>query len=117
MTEELIDNGGEAAEGMIFATPFSLQSENPEYVSFREDFISRFGREPDFAAINAYESLWTIVQALEGDSDGDIKRCLLRSEPYRGLQGSFRLDRFGDPERDFVILRIRNGTYTQADPG
>jgi branched-chain amino acid transport system substrate-binding protein len=115
MTEELLRKGGRAVEGMVFATPFYLQSRDPEYTAFRTSFLERYGREPDFAAINAYEALWALAQALEGDCKTDLKDCLLSTESYRGLQGRFTLDDYGDPQRDFVILRIENGSFRRVE--
>lgn len=113
-TNELLQYGGEAVEGVITAFAFAYDMDRPRFVEFDRDYRARFGGAPSFAASFSYESVLLLAKALErtkGNAQG-LGGALLEVGEVQGVMGSFKLDAYGDVERPYFILTIRNGALT-----
>jgi branched-chain amino acid transport system substrate-binding protein len=117
MTPELISNGGSAVEGLVFfSKQFDQNSTAPDYLLFRDNYRSRFGNEPNFASVHAYDAVRVILEALSIDSNPDnLKRTIIAKRTFTGLQGDFEIDRYGDTQSQFILLTIRDGQFTRID--
>ncbi|MBA7642485.1 Leucine-, isoleucine-, valine-, threonine-, and alanine-binding protein [subsurface metagenome] len=112
MTPDLIKNGGPTVEGIIFSQTINNESRNEAFLSFNDAYRNRFGNEPSFAAIYAYESAQVIIKALSiDDSPEKLKDTIINNDVYHGLQGDLRIDRFGDARRKRYIKTIKNGRF------
>ncbi len=112
MTPDLIDNGGPAAEGIIFSQTINDESQNENFLRFKNDYENRFGSKPSFAAIYGYEAARVIINALSiDDSKEKLKDTIIKNNEFQGLQTIFRIDRYGDVHRKRFIVTIRNGQF------
>lgn len=114
-TQETVQQGGEAVEGMLFSETFDVRSVSPAYLVFSKAFRERYGRDPTFSAAHHYEAALYLFKALElAGPRGRLREALLRIERMEGLQGEILFDRFGDATRKGVMLEIRNGAFRSA---
>lgn len=112
MSGELIQSGGRAVEGILSMVPFNPESRDPDYLNFVAAFRARFGKDPDFSSIFNYEAVMLLASALKTDphARGEaLKRIILGRKTYRGLQGEYSLDGFGDVSRPLHLLTVADG--------
>jgi branched-chain amino acid transport system substrate-binding protein len=113
-TETLINNGGQAVEGMKIEEAYNLNSKSEAFIDFQSRYKARFGNDPSFGAVYGYEAALTLTEALKktnGNKNG-LKEALLESRDFKGLVDTFTIDRFGDVERPWYLSTIRNGKFT-----
>lgn len=117
-TENLINNGGEAVEGMKFEQAYGwLISQPKEFNNFQAGYQARFGNKPSFGAALAYDATMVLSDALRktgGKSEG-LKQELLKIGDFPGVVGTFSFDKFGDVKRSCYIGDIRNHEFINLD--
>ena len=110
-TEDVIQNGGRAVDGILTVVSHDVNNQNPIYLSFKENFVERFGREPTFGAGYGYETILVLSAALEktdGMQDG-LGEALLETKEFPGIYGTISLDAYGDVQRTLYLLTIEDG--------
>lgn len=116
-TETLINDGGQAVEGMIIEQPYNLTNNSQESVSFRTRYKERFGNEPSFGSAYSYEATLVLAEALKktnGNKEG-LKEALLKTNNFRGVMDTFSLDMFGDAHRTWHLSTISDGDFIMID--
>jgi len=112
MSSELVQSGGRAVESILSVVPFNPDSRDPAYLNFVAAFKERFGKSPDFASMFNYEAVMLLASALETapQARGEaLKHIILDRKTYRGLQGEYSLDGFGDVSRPLYLLTVADG--------
>ncbi len=111
-TETLVEMGGTAVEGIIVSQFFDRNSKLPRYVAFRNAYRDRFGEEPGFASVNAYDAATVVLEAFEKRQKGEaLKDAILRISTFPGVQGPVTIDRYGDAERKTFITTVSGGHF------
>ena len=112
-TDTLINNGGQAAEGIKFEQAYALTSQSPTFLEFQARYQTRFGQAPSFGAAHAYDSFLVLAAALEktGGRPEGLRQALLETHGFKGLTNIFSFDRFGDVERPIYLNTIRDGKF------
>jgi len=111
-TEDVIALGGRTVEGMIFFRSYDPEFKGERFSRFKEEFRATFGREPGFAAVQAYDAANVVIEALaSGRNPVDIKARLLSSQGFPGLQSRIVFDRYGDIHRPHLMMTIRDGRF------
>lgn len=122
-SEDLIYNGGSAVEGMEMLISINLNDPSDPLENFKAQYESRFGQAPNFAAVEGYETMLVLSQALKetGGAAQGLGDALLEFASFTGLTGPIEMDEFGDAYRPMYIIRIQNGalitkTILQSSP-
>lgn len=112
-TKTLIDNGGQAVEGMMLEQSYSLNSELPAFIDFKDRYQKRYEEDPSFGAAFAYEATLVLTEALKktGGKSAGLKEALTQIKDFKGVSDNFTIDRFGDVDRPFYLSCIVNGEY------
>lgn len=119
-TREILVAGGESVEGIIFATSYTEENDNPRFKSFQQRYMARFGWEPNFAAAYSYEAVLLLAKALAmtGGSRQGLEDALVSTGMVQGVIGDFSLDRYGDVSRGTFLVTIDHGRFkTMPKPG
>ena len=115
MTADLLRLGGHAVEGLLFSHLLDRTSRLARYLSFKARYRERFGQDPDFAAVHAYEAALMVFDGLRAVEDpydsGALKAAILSQDAFYGVQGDFHLNRFGEPERERCLVVVRQGEF------
>ena len=115
-TEKLLELGGAAVEGTIVSQFFNRNSTDQVYVKFREDYKKRFGSEPGFASVNAYDAVNIVLDAIKKQKDGKLSKKTLQSvTQYDGVQGVVKINRYGDADRKTFISVVKNNEFVVVD--
>ena len=113
LTDDLVENGGRAVDGMMTIVAHDENNQSPEYLDFSRRFQERFGREPTFAAGYGFEAILVLENAFRstnGNLDG-IKDALLQLHDLLGVNGTISFDRSGDVLRTLYLIVVRDGHF------
>lgn len=111
-TERLTEIGGAFVEGITVAQFFNRQSPAPAYQAFRTAYQSRFGREPGYAELFAFDAANVLFAALADQRPNQsLKATLLAHAPFRGAQKLIAFDAAGDVFGRTFMVAIRNGQF------
>jgi len=116
-TETLINNGGQAVEGLEIECVNALNNQSPDYLDFKTRYQARFGQAPSFGAKFGYEAAKILAAALQktgGKADG-LAQSLVGIKNFKGLTDVFSFDRYGDVIRPFYLCTIRDGKYVDIE--
>lgn len=110
-----LHDGGPAVEGVVFSQLFDRKSRHKTYLKFRKRFKDRFDKEPNFAAAHGYEAALALFKALSETSEPEkLKATILEQGIFDGVQGSFEVDKYGDPQRKRYLIVVENGQFKAA---
>ena len=108
----LLEAGGQAVEGLVLASAARLDDEGAGYRGFHQAYLARFGTEPSYRSIAAYDAMTVVARALAQARPGEsAKNAVLRQGPYQGLQQSISFDRFGDATRQAYYRVVHGGRF------
>ena len=111
-TEQLIELGGLAVDGVVIGQFLDRQSSQKNFVDFRKSFIERFGKEPGFAGLTAFDAANVIFEGIEHQASGQtLKQSLLARKSFSGAQNPMVFDAFGDTSRDTYLTSVKNGSF------
>jgi branched-chain amino acid transport system substrate-binding protein len=115
-TKTLIDNGGQAVEGMEIEIAYSLNDQSPAYLNFQKEFHTRFGQYPSFGGALGFETAKVLAAALQktGGKSVGLRQALIATSNFQGLTDTFSMDQFGDINRPFHLGTIRGGKYVDV---
>jgi branched-chain amino acid transport system substrate-binding protein len=111
-TEKLLEMGGAAVEGVIVSQFFNRNSNDPDYLKFREEYIKRFGNEPGFASVNSYDAVNIVLEAFKKQKQGKLaKETMQEITKYFGVQGPITINKYGDADRETFLSVVQNGDF------
>lgn len=109
-TEELVELGGKAIEGMYVGQYFNRDDQSPAYLAFKENYQKRFRESPGFGSTAAYDAMQTVADALRRKGPHQsLRDALLALGPFPGLQRPVQFNATGDGFRPSHITIVKNG--------
>ena len=91
---------------------FNADSQEPRYLAFKENFTRRFGYEPSFATVLAYDAATYLFAGLERTpSRNGLKETLLKIGSFSGLQSNIKVDQYGDVERKLFLTMVEDSKF------
>ncbi|CAM5202207.1 Branched-chain amino acid transport system substrate-binding protein OS=Ureibacillus acetophenoni OX=614649 GN=SAMN05877842_102508 PE=3 SV=1 [Ureibacillus acetophenoni] len=109
---------GDAANGLIVATPYFGESQDPKIVEFNEKYEKEYGKKPDQFAAQAYDALFIYADALKraGSNDREaFRESLAATKDLEGILGKFSFDEVGDVIMDVTVLEIKDGKFIEFE--
>lgn len=111
---QVIDIAGQAADGLIVATPWFADKPDQKVQDFVKKFEAEYGKKPDQFAAQAYDALYIYAEALKnaGEADRDALRdALAKIKNFPGILGNFSFDKDGDVVMEPTVLIIKDGKF------
>lgn len=113
---ELVQYGGKSVEGFTFTTNLNMDDETAAFTTFKNNFKARFDKEPNFPSVFAYEATQLLLDALRKDPNpANLQETLKNIGNVKGLQGDYKMDSFGDVERQSYLNEVRNGKFARVE--
>ncbi|BDH62595.1 ethanolamine utilization protein EutJ [Lysinibacillus sp. PLM2] len=115
---QAIEIAGDAANGLIVATPYFGDSTDPKIIEFNEKFEAEYGKKPDQFAAQAYDALYIYADALKraGSTDReDFREALAATKDFQGILGNFSFNEIGDVVMDVTVLEIKDGKFIEFE--
>ncbi len=113
-----LELGGDAVEGVIYATHFSpaTSAHLPVARKLIERLRAKYGKDPDFIHSEAYDAILVAVDAIKraGNLDREKIRQAIASTDIDGTRGRIRFDKNGDPTFETHVVKIAGGKETNA---
>lgn len=115
LPEELVSQGAEAVEGLVFPTPaFDPDASDEAVREFVSGYREMFGEGADVYAAHGYDALLIIVQAIEQENyTGEgISFYMNAMNPFPGAAGETSFDENGNAQKFHRMFVIRGGQAT-----
>jgi branched-chain amino acid transport system substrate-binding protein len=111
--DTLIQNGGKAVEGMEIIIGIDLNDPSPLLQQFKVNYQKKYSHPPIFTAVEGYETMQMLAAALErtGGKASGLTVALPALKNFQGLNGSIRMNEYGDAVRPFIIQKISAGSF------
>lgn len=114
-TQRLTELGGAAVEGMLIEQYYNQDDTSPANLRFRADYHKRFGYDPGFAGVVAYDAAGLLLDVLaKNPQKAGLKDRMVQMGSYQGVQGVIHIDRFGDAQRPITMTEVRDGRIVLA---
>ncbi|HUJ28855.1 MAG TPA: ABC transporter substrate-binding protein [Myxococcales bacterium] len=113
LTEGVLAAQGAAAEGIKTTLHYADSLDNPANRKFREAFKKATGRNADVYAVQGYDAVNALAQALDkvkGDT-GALKELVAAMESVRmeSPRGAFRFSKAHNPIQDIYLRQVKGG--------
>lgn len=114
-SQQLIELGGEAVNGVRFPVIFFSGSEDPAIKKYVEAYTAQFGSEPSALTSQAYDSTGMLLEAIKaaGTTDSAAVKDELYKLNYPGVTGDTQFDEIGDVHKAFVKVEIQDGKFVE----
>ena len=114
-SEQLIELGGRAVEGVEVSQQYDRHDASPRYVAFRDTYQQRFKEPPGYASVAGYDAVQVLMAAITGAKGAlPLKDALRKLGPFQGLQQEIVFDANGDTQRRSFFMAVRDGTFARA---
>ena len=111
-SQDFIEEGGLAVEGVLFASSYDNNSENKKYIDFSKKFEKKFNVKPSVFSVQSYEATKILLDTLKDDlSTKNLKKNIIKKSTYEGLQGEIIFDKYGDVFREYHLVSVTNGKF------
>lgn len=117
-TGALISEGGKAVEDMILIVPYEDPVPNPRYQNLIETYEAKFGIPSDFVIKYSYEATQVLFKGLENADKlqpESVKSAILSIGEFPGMEDTIRIDRYGDADRDSILLQVKDGRFVHME--
>jgi branched-chain amino acid transport system substrate-binding protein len=116
-TEQFLQMGGGAVEGVVVPQYFDRESKAPTYQRFADNYRARFAEAPGFPAMNAYDAMMFGALALQQQKPGMALLAATRQlRSLAGLQRPVLIDEFGDGAAPLYLTRVVDKRFVPVDP-
>ncbi len=112
---KVIDIAKDAADGLIVATPWFGERNDPKVKAFVSKYEKAYGKKPDQFAAQAYDAYYIMTNAIKAAGKADrakLRDTLAATKNFQGVLGKFSFD----AERDVVmapnVLIVKGGKFT-----
>lgn len=116
-SQQLIELGGDAVEGVCFPVIFFSESNDPKVKSYVDSYKAKYGMEPSALTSQAYDSVGMLLTAIQkaGNTDTEAVKNALYEVDYPGVTGETKFDSNGDVDKNFVKVTIKDGKFVEMD--
>lgn len=117
----LLTNGGEAVEGLVLTSPFSIEATNEKAVAFRKAFSEKFGKDPDTWAAQTYDAVMQGCAAIRvaGTDRAKIRDAMAamdtKEKGYDGVTGVTYFDKNRDCVKPAFVEVVKDGEFVPND--
>lgn len=114
-SQQLIELGGSAVEGVCFPVIFFSESEDDAVKTYVDTFKETYGNAPSALTSQAYDSVGMLLTAIEkaGTTDSEAVRAALTEVDYPGVTGQTKFDGQGDVDKSFSKVTIKDGVFVE----
>ncbi len=113
-SEQLLNLGGDAVEGLYTNVSFFTEDPDPAVQSYVSEFESRYGIKPNFHAALAFDAINLLADAIEKAGTTDraaIREALSGTKDFDALTGSITFTPVGDAVKQYTRVWIKDGKF------
>lgn len=112
---DIIEQPGEAAEGVVVGAAWNAAADNDLSRMFIENYTEAYGNGPDQFATQAYTGAWlmaTAIRCADAEDRLAIRNALATIEAFDSPLGSFSFSEDRNPIHDPVVQIVQDGAFT-----
>ncbi len=112
LTNDEIQQMGDAAEGAIAFSGWSSMSDAPGNQTFVQNYQAKYGIEPEPWAAQSYATLYILANAIAHAQSADsaaIRDALAQTMDFPTILGNFSFDPNGEAMYDPIVLMVKDG--------
>ena len=112
---ELINLGGKSVEGVRMCAGFNPENPDPAAQKFVKQFNEKTGHDPDNMAVQTYENVNMLAQAVEraGSADRTAIKDALYQTDYDAITGHITFNEIGDAQKNLLVFEVKDGKFTE----
>jgi len=115
-TTDFITNGGKSVEGVVFSTGYDDNSKDKNFLEFVNKFEKKYKVKPSVFAAQGYELGKILIENLLISTETKtLKSRILQTSKYSGLQGDIIFDKYGDVDRDYFMMEVKNQSFEKIN--
>lgn len=107
LEEELVAMAGNSVEN-AYGIMITNINDEPSLNTLASRYRARFGTNPTYISIHAYEATQALLNALKSEVS---PFAYLINKNHRGVANDFFIDQQGDVNRKLYLIQIRNGRF------
>ena len=114
-TPAIIQNAGDAAEGVYVGAAWNSASTNPKSVEFIKNYKAKFNQDPDQFAAQAYTGIYIMAEAIknaQGTERAALRDALAKIRDLDTVLGKFSFNEKRDAVHPAVVQQIKGGKFT-----
>jgi len=114
-TPAIVQNAGEAAEGVYVGAAWNAAGNNPKSQEFIKNFKAKYNQEPDQFAAQAYAGVYILAEAIKNANSIErpaVRDALARIKDLDTLLGKFSFNEKRDAVHPAVVQQIKGGKFT-----
>ena len=114
ISDEFVRIAGPNAEGVVCASPWNPNRNDPIWLAFKERFRARYNEDPETYAAHAYDGMNMLIWAIQvaGLNRAKIRDVLAyRPEPFVGVTGEIPLTAVNDDGGEVYLARFVGGQW------
>lgn len=114
MTNDLVENGGRAIEGMYFVGNYMAKEPTKAYLDFTAAFKKRYNYEATFITLWTYDAIEVLLYGLKASGAKHptaVKTAILEKGDFEGIDQPFTIDKMGDTTKRYSIYQLVNGKF------
>lgn len=111
---QLIQQAGDAAEGVIVGAAWNIASSNPLSQTFIKNYKAKYNEDPDQFAAQAYAGVYilaTAIQKAEALDRTAIRNSLPKIQNFDTVLGTFSFTDKRDAKHDAVVQIVKGGKF------
>jgi len=114
---QLIQIGGSAVEGIVFADDYSAQLKSTENQAFVQKWEQKYSSPPDTFAALAYDTTNLLIAAMKSGATtrSAIQQWLTKVKNFPGVTGIISFDSQHDAARSVYMLKVQSGHIVLND--
>jgi branched-chain amino acid transport system substrate-binding protein len=110
---------GPLSEGIFTTCQYNPGSTDPKLKAFQDNYVKRFGMQPDVFAAHAYDGMNVLIEAVK---KAGLNRALIRDvltdlktfQGYDGVTGKILFDKTWNNVRPIYVAHVKNGKFEFA---
>lgn len=112
-SQQLLDLGGSAVEGVMFPVIFFSESDDPKVKTYVDNYKAKYGSVPSALTSQAYDSVGMLLEAIKAANTTDRQkvRDALAAIKYDGVTGNTTFNEKRDVQKAFVKVTVKNGKF------
>lgn len=107
--------GKGALNNVYYTTHYSSNDDSQSVVKFRDAFKKKYSKEPDAFNALGYDLGYFLADALKRAGAVDsvkLKDALAVTKDFKGVTGTFSIDKNHNPVKSITIIQMKNGEPT-----
>lgn len=114
LSRDSVEVAGDAAEGTITFTSWDSTADTPGNQAFIQNYIAKYGIEPNIWAAQCYAAVYILAKAIENAQSNDsaaIAAALAEIRDFDTILGPFSFNAVGDAIYDPIVLIVKDGEF------